>query len=415
MTELAALHSPPRVLFYLPVVTPWWFTNIIIPFIRAADRGGEVHVLVPPFWCGTGIGVEQLVDCVDIEGVHWHILDRADHPDLRFNATKQDYLFELVNEIDPDVTLCRSADLKTPALFPGVVRYIMEGATPPFTTPSYSTQIAETLFDHAIMPALDPALERWLDTAFAPHWDKQKSEGSDMERDEFLAEADLPSDKLLLGLPLEYEHEEIYWDQHYIFANNIELIDALAGLLDQNSVLAVTQHPLNNGPGAEAELRAAIERHAGKVRLIRPFGVGGQATSQMIKHCHGTIVCNSKSFAHAAFYGRPILRISKFASGDWLHAYSALPPFIEALRAGNALTADEAEARRWFAYHHANCVVDPRDPDFDVHALVDRVVNRVNPHRWHQGLARFLGQDAATFPPLPILDREIEPALAVEA
>jgi hypothetical protein len=408
-----ATHSPPRVLFYLPVVTPWWFTNIIVPFIRAANRGGEVHVLVPPFWCGTGIGVEQLADCVDIEGVHWHILDRADHPDLRFDATKQDYLFELVHEIGPDVTLCRSADLKTPALFPGVVRYIMEGATPPFTTPSYSTQIAETLFDHAIMPSLDPALERWLDSAIASHWDKQKSEISDMERDEFLAHADLPSDKLLLGLPLEYEHEEIYWDQHYLFANNIELIDALAGLLDQDAVLAVTQHPLNNSAGAEKELRAAIERHAGKVRLVQPFGVGGQATNQMIKHCHGIVVCNSKSFAMAAFRGVPMLRISKFASGEWLRAYTALPPFLAALRDGTALAADEADARRWVAYHHANCVLDPYCADFDAHAIVDRAINRVNPARWREGLARFLNADADSLPPLPILDGGADLPLAV--
>lgn len=410
MTDQA--NAKPRVLFYLPVVTPWWFTNIIAPFIRAANRGGEVHVLVPPMWGCTGIGVDELVECSDIEGVNWHILDRGDHPDLRFTGPHQ-HIIDLVREIDPHVSLCRSADLETPKHFPGAMRYIMEGATPPFGTPSYSTQLAEGLFDHAIMPELDPALEQWLDDAMAAHWEAQKAKGPQMDREEFLAHSGLPGDKLLIGMPLEYEHEEIYWDQHYVFANNVELVDALADVLDDNTILAVTQHPLNEGSRPGRDLEEAIKRHGGKVRLVPQFDKGGQATNQMIKHCDGTIVCNSKSFAMAAFHGRPVLRISRFATGEWVKAYSTLPPFLDAIRAGTAQTANEADMRRWVGFHHANNVVNPRIPEFDVHCLVDRATQVINTARWREGLARFLYTDVENVPPLPVLDEEIELPMAV--
>lgn len=396
-----AAHSRPRVLFYLPVVTPWWFTNIIVPFIRAARRGGEVHVLVPPLWGSTGIGVEELADCADLDDVHWHILDHPNHGALRFHG-KHDYILNIVREIDPHVSLCRTADLETPRHFPGAVRFIMEGATPPFGTPSYSTQLAEGLFDHAVMPELDPALAQWLDTEMAAYWERQKTRNPQMERAEFLAHAGLPDDRILIGMPLEYEHEEIYWNQHYVFADNVELVDALANTLGDDAVLCVTQHPLNEGTRPASALAEVLQRHTGKIKLVPQFAGDGQATNQMIKHCHGTITCNSKSFAMAAFHGVPLLRISKFETGDWLNAYSTLPPFIDAIRSGTAQTANAADTRRWVGYHHANCVVDPRREDFDAHAIVDRAFNRVNTDRWRTGLARFLYTDPEALSPVPL-------------
>ena len=49
-----------RVLFYLPVVTPWWFDNIVVHLIRALGETTEVHVMVPRLWRNTGLGFEQL-------------------------------------------------------------------------------------------------------------------------------------------------------------------------------------------------------------------------------------------------------------------------------------------------------------------------------------------------------------------
>ncbi len=50
VADREAMH----VLFYLPVVTPWWFDNIVAPLIRAAASDARVSVLVPPLWRGTG-------------------------------------------------------------------------------------------------------------------------------------------------------------------------------------------------------------------------------------------------------------------------------------------------------------------------------------------------------------------------
>ncbi len=72
-----------RVLFYLPVVTPWWFDAIVAPLIRAAARDAHVSVMVPPLWRNTGIGPEQLAGCGDLDQVDWHILDGDDHPARR--------------------------------------------------------------------------------------------------------------------------------------------------------------------------------------------------------------------------------------------------------------------------------------------------------------------------------------------
>ena len=402
MTIAAEPKSLPRVLFYLPVVTRWWFANIIVPLIRAASKGGEVHVLVPPLWSCTGISAEDLAGCADLDEVNWHILDRGDHPDLRFSAMHQPYLLELVRAIDPDLCLCRSADIETPALFPGVVRYIMEGASPPFATNYHTVYLAKSLFDHGLMPDLTPEHAAWLDAAFAAPWTAKKISLPQMEREAFLAHAGLPSDKLLIGLPLEYEHEELFFGQHNIFGDNVELIDALAGALDDDTVLAVTQHPLNEGRRSEADLTAAIDRHGGKVRLIRQFGERGQATTLMTKHCHGMIVGNSKSFAGCAFLGAPMLRISKFETGDWLKPYATLGQFVAALRSGDAMAASETDARRWFAFHLANTVIEPHSPELDLARILDHAINPVNPARWERGLARYLEGDAHLLPPLPM-------------
>jgi len=392
--------AKPRVLFYLPVVTRWWFANIIVPMIRAACRGGEVHVMVPPLWSSTGIIAEDLQGCADLGEVHWHILDNDDHPDLRFSLLDKPWLLQLVQEIDPQLTLCRAADIQGPLLFPGIVRYIMEGASPPFAINYHTVYLGETLFDHGLMPELTPEQAGWLDAAFTPSWEEKKATMPSMPREAFLAEAGLPSDKLLIGMPLEYEHEEIFFDQHNIFASNAQLIDALAGALDDNVVLAVTQHPLNEGPRNDSELRAAIARHEGKVVQIRPIGARGEATTLMTRHCDGTIVCNSKSFATCAFLGRPTMRITRFRSGDWLRFYSSLGPFVDALRSGSAVGADEADARRWFAFHLANTVVEPNSPELDLERLFDFATNPVNPARWERGLGRYLRDTGHQLPPL---------------
>ncbi|MFA5962413.1 MAG: hypothetical protein WC804_00210 [Sphingomonas sp.] len=371
-----------HVLFYLPVVTPWWFDNIVAPLIRAAASDARVSVLVPPLWRGTGIGPEQLGGCSDLDTVDWYILDGDDHPGLRVSAADEQELLALVNAIDADITLCRSADLDSAARFPGMVRFIMEGGAPPFATAPTLVWLSETLFDHALMPTLDPAIRTRLDAAFRPEWDTARAGFAHADRDAFLAAAGLPCDKRLIALPLEYEHPEMFFGQHNVFADNIALVHQLADQLDEDSVLAVTNHPLNEMHCDNDALLAAIAAHGGKVRLVRATGAPGDATMQLARHCDGMVVGNSKSFSGCAFFGTPMLRLSRFRTGGWMHAYDAFAPFAAALRNGTARRADPADALSWFALHLLDRTFDPADADLSAAAIAARITRPIDPLRW---------------------------------
>lgn len=390
-----------RILFYLPVVTPWWFDSIVAPLIRAAARGAEVHVLVPPLWRNTGIGPDQLPVCSDIENVLWHVLDGEGHPALRHSARDQQDLIDFVAEIAPDLTLCRSADIETPASFPGVVRYIMEGGAPPFSTDPDAIYLSHTLFDHGIMPQLDPAEHAWLIDAIAPACQTIEHGSARMSRDDFLRAAGIDEGKLLIGLPLEYEHEEIFFGQHNPFGDNIGLIETLAPSLGDDAILAVTNHPLNERHADTRPLRETIARFGGKVRLLGQMGAPGETTMLLARHCDGMVVGNSKSFGNCAFFETPMLRLSRFATGPWMHAYAAWDDFLVALRKDEASRPDKEEARAWFAFHLANNVFDPTEPSLDAAAIVDRAINPVNVDRWETALSRYRGTDDSA--PSPIL------------
>lgn len=380
-----------HVLFYLPVVTPWWFDTIVAPMIRVMARDVKVSVLVPPMWRNTGIGPGQLSACGDLEMVDWYILDGEDHPRLRTSAVDEEDLIALVRDIGADLTLCRSADLETPALFPGTVRFIMEGAAPPFVTSPATVWLPETLFDHGMMPPLEPALRARLDVAFQPLWDDAHLRFGVADRDAFLARAGLPHGKRLIGLPLEYEHEEMFFGQHYSFPSNIDLVNAIADQIDDDTVLAVTNHPLNEMHCDNAPLHAAIAARGGKVRMVPAIGAQGGATMLLARHCDGIVVGNSKSFGGCAFFGTPMLRLSRFRTGAWMHAYDAFAPFAAALRTGSAKAADPADALSWFALHLIDRVFEPGAPGLTAADILDRITRPIDEARWEAGLARLSG------------------------
>jgi hypothetical protein len=384
VADREAMH----VLFYLPVVTPWWFDAIVAPIIRIMARDAKVSVLVPPMWRGTGIGAGQLARCADLETVDWYILDGEDHPRLRTSAADEADLIALVNDIGADMTLCRSADLATPALFPGIVRFIMEGAAPPFATDPATVWLPDTLFDHAMMPPIEPAARARIDALFRPWWDDAHAQFGPSDRDAFLARAGLPQGRKLIGLPLEYEHEEMFFAQHYSFPSNIALIDEIADRIDDDTILAVTNHPLNEVHCDNASLHAAIATHGGKVRMVPAIDGPGGATMKLARYCDGMIVGNSKSFGGCAFFGTPMLRLSRFRTGGWMNAYDAFDPFAAAIDAGTARAADPADALSWFALHLIDHVFDPATPGLTAADLIDRVANSVNEARWQAGAAR---------------------------
>jgi hypothetical protein len=354
--------------------------------IRTAARDADVHVMVPPLWRNTGIGPDQLTACADLDHVYWHILDGDNHHQLRTSAAGQPGVLALAQNIAADFTICRSADLVTPSHFPGIVRHLMEGAAPPFATPETWVHLASSLFDHGLLPLLSATDRATLDATFAPHWRALQAEPA-MRRAAFMEQAGLPSDRKIIALPLEYEHEEMFFGQHNAYPDNIAMLDAVAHALPGDMLLAVTQHPLNDRPGGKGPLRRAIRAHGGKVQLIRRADMGGDITMLLARHGDGMVVGNSKSFGHCAFFGTPMLRLSQSATGGWMHASTDAAPFFAAVQSGSAVAPDTASAKSWFAFHLANNVFDPAA--IDAAAIADRMARPVNPDRWPAALARF--------------------------
>ncbi len=378
-----------RVLFYLPVVTPWWFTHIVIHLIRAMAKEHEVHVLIPPLWKNTGIGADQTVLIADLPDVFWHILDGPDHPQLRIDASGQEDLIELVRQIDPHLTLCRSADIKTPRRFPGTVRFIMEAAAPPLPTAPECVWLAPTLFDHGILPDLSPNEASRIDDLALPLWPKAKDDCARQSRHAFLKANGLPTDQAIIGLPLEYEHEENFFNAHHSFASNADMIAQITGQLSDDCVLAVTNHPLTSLYGDTAEVEAAIEASQGKAILLGEGEEAGSTTAELARHCDGMIVGNSKSWSVCAALGTPMMRYSSFATGDWVNAYHALPEFLADIASGTARSACPKEARRWFLYHLTNCLIDPTDPSLSAEHLIEAAVQSAPQYRWTQIIERY--------------------------
>jgi hypothetical protein len=379
-----------KILFYLPVVTPWWFNNIVAPLIDRLVAEAEVHVMVPPLWCGTGIGPEQMAGVAAADRVEWHILDGEDHPRLRRNGDGYDGLLDLVHRIGPDLALCRSADLETPRLFGCPVRHMMEAAFPPFPSRPEWLVLRKDPFDHCVMPELAPVETDGLHAGFDAIWSAIRRKVAGQAPDDGLRDRrEDGAEALLVSLPLEYEHEENFFGMHRPYADNAALVSALAEAVGDDVQLAVTDHPLNLLHCDRAALDAVMARYAGRVRLVSPRRRKDQPTLSVVRASDGMIVSNSKVISIAAFLGKPILRLSDHATGDWLNAYSDLPAFLGALRQGAPNVPSRDEAKTFFAFHAANNIIDPIHEDTDGRLILDMVESPVDRRRWPAAIRRY--------------------------
>lgn len=382
-----------RILFYLPVVTPWWFEQVIEPLIRRVAEAAEVHVLAPAPWCNTGLGEQELARVADLANVHWAIVDDAEHPSLRTVPTDPQGLIDYVRGLAPDLTLCRSADFETPRHFPGQVRYIMEAVTTPFrpVSPANTVHFTEEPFVNGAMPALSDADAARLDALIAPFWPDMEAhwQAAAHDRESVYRAIGIPGDRPVVVLPLEYEHAENFFLQHRpgALSNQALVAQAAAAAEKAGVTLVITDHPLNMLHVDRDALYDFIFDLGGPILADQPvFGVS--ATSALLRHGAGVLLNDSKSFAVAAAFCVPMFRQSRFASAPWLHAETDLSAYFAAVRAGTAQRPDMPAVRRWFAYHNANEAFYPTDPQLTGAMVIERALKPVDPARWDAGIAR---------------------------
>lgn len=399
-----------RVLFYLPVVTDWWFNDFVKPLIRLAAAEAEVHIVVPVAWRMTGVSPAQLQACSDLPDIRWHILDGEDHRSYRTSPAAADDLVAFVRQIDPDYVFCRSVDNVTPEQFPGKVRYLMEADYPPLfpERARHSERIqlqGPGLMDHGVMPPLEAKQRAWLHDYAAPLWTeflaRQDSYAGD--RESYLAQAGLPLDRKIIALPFDYESPENFFGiVHSLHNRNDLFLDTLLEQLGENSVLAVTTHPTQPQTYTDAA-RGLLARYPGKVFHVAAPGRGPQPTRWLTQYCDAMIVRDSKSVINCGFFGKSFLRLSRFRTGEWMNAYSDAAEFFRDVEAGVARAPSLADALTWFAFHHANNAFAPGGASFTLADLLDRADRPVDPGRWQANLERHRAEFRNwSLPPMPV-------------
>lgn len=397
MPPLPPPEQRQRILFYLPMVTNWWFVHIIEPLLRRLAAEHEVHVLAPAPWHGTGLGPEELTRCADLPDVRWYIMDGPDHPSTRTAPEDVEGLIGFVHDLAPDVVLCRTADHATVRHFPGTVRLLMEGRFEPFAPPPRWILLAARPHDHGILADMTPLEADRLRSMIAPAWDhlqRHLAPTAD-ERAALFARLGIPETRPLLLLPLECETEDNFLAMHRLGTRpNAALVRELAARLGDRCTLAVTNHPLNDMHLDAAPLLEAVGDCDNVVLLPPRIGVL-PATLALARHADGMLVGDSKTFALAAFFGVPMHRQSRFDSGAWLRAYDVLEPFIAEVAAGTARRPDPAAAKLWFAQYLLNDAFDPLAPEDD---LLARLALPFDPDRWQVALDRLERTLPALFP-----------------
>lgn len=383
-----------------------------------------MHVIVPPLWSppdpayaqfATGITAEQLQSCADLPDVRWHIVDDEDHLSLRTVPTAPEKLIDFVRAIDPDYTFCRGADVWTPNAFPGQVRFLMEGEFPPlpptvvpggarhWRTPARACRrivmLGPRLYDHGIVPPLDTDQRASLLQQVAPAWHALCNwrSGQGGSREAYLAQVGLPTDRRILAVPLILDGPHSFFGElHSLEPSNLVLVEKLLSQLDQDFILALTAHPIQQAfGGATVDRIAALDPD--RIRIVRAPGPLGNATLSLIQHCDGTIITDSKVFPEAPSLGKPMLRVSRYASGAWMNVYDELALMQSDIRAGTARTAAPEETMLWYAFHYANDAFAANDPELMLADLIDRIERPLNPARWEANLSRYLDEKYGAF------------------
>lgn len=343
-----------RILFYLPVVTPWWFSQIITPMLRTLHDEAELHIMIAPIWRNTGLEPDHLLPLANLDRIHWHIMDHEDPAPFRLNGAAVPGLLDLVNTINPDLTLARSADEATPALFPGAVRYIMEGAAPPFDTDKRWVILEERLFSFGAMPRRAAAIGQECARILGPAWAHAEQLLGIEPPLGWRNQWGLPHDRPILGVPLQYEHEEDFFVAGSAAPRARDLLAMLLETLDEQVFLAITDHPLNRVFLDRSDVHQLIAAHPHRARLCTSNALPQGATGVFAAHADALLIDQSKSWSLAAFAGTPALRIGTRPIADWIGFSEDLASFPRKLK-----RPDRVTMRRWFGWHLGARVLDP--------------------------------------------------------
>ncbi|MCB2074639.1 MAG: hypothetical protein H6917_00400 [Novosphingobium sp.] len=354
-----------KILFYLPVITPWWFDHVIAPMLRALDGDPEVteqHVMIAPLWRNTGIDGHQLAPLADLGKVHWHVIDQGEPEEFRTNGAGLEGLLDLVDEIEPDLCLVRSADFETPAQFPGIVRHIMEGAAAPFETGSNWFVLEEHPFRFGIFPEAAEPTARSCQVALSEIWEamdeRQVLEDGASDWRKLLG---LPGDRPIISVPLHYEHEENFFGVHASFARGTDLLSYLLETLADDAFLAVTDHPLNRLYTNRTAIDALISGNADRACLCVAEKLPHDATGLLSAKADAVLSDLSKSWSMAAYCGTPIVHVGRNAMAEWIHATNGVDRINGKLAARGLPGADPSAAREWFSWHLAARLMVPKD------------------------------------------------------
>ena len=113
----------------------------------------------------------------------------------------------------------------------------------------------------------------------------------------------------------------------------------------------------------------------------------GRLDDLLFKHCDGAIVQNSKSIYSAAYFGKPILRLSDRPTAPWLNASEDVDAYFDRFQQGTPRAPEAAHARTWFGLRVMHDVIDPLE--LSLEEMIDRVERPFDPARMARGLERF--------------------------
>lgn len=375
-----------KVLFYLPVITEAWLEKVAAPMIRALSGDADVHVIVPPPWNGTGVPGERLESLSRQVGGTWHLFDDPDHPTIRTAGWKVSALMRLVNGIAADYTICRSAEIETPRAFRGLAAFLMEGDYPPFAHGTLVRLTGPAIFSHGAMPSLTNAQQALLRQSTAGLREALRPNGPAEAdaRARFFAKTGLPENRPVVAVPLEHDGPDNFYMLHSPSPVNAAFVREIAAQLHQRCVLALTIHPAQRRDPRAMNLLMELEDE--RVRILQTPD-GDDFTPTLVRHCDAAVFRDSKSIAWAALLRKPLCRISRFSTGDWLRSISTLKDLNAALGSSTRCAALE-DALLWIGFHLANCAFKPDDPHFNLADLVDRIERPFNPERWLPALDR---------------------------